>query len=300
MGFVKYQHLERFGKSAVRGIEEGVCHVFPKLDGTNAQIWLDDGEIKAGSRNRELTYDQDNAGFFKEAIANENIKSYLKKYPTHRLYGEFLVPHSLKTYQDDAWRKFYVFDICIGEEDNLEYIPYKDYQPVLEQFDIDYIPCITTIENGDFHTFKEYLDVNTFLIQEDKGTGEGIVVKNYDFKNRFGRTIWAKIVCDEFKVKHVETFGVPDNAPKKTTEEGVVEEYCTNAFIEKEYAKIVNDNDGEFEGKHIPVLLKAIWREFIIEESWNFIEQYRNPVIDYKLLNSLIIGKVKEVKSDEF
>ena len=34
--FKKYQHVERLGTSEVQGIENGMCYVFPKIDGTNA------------------------------------------------------------------------------------------------------------------------------------------------------------------------------------------------------------------------------------------------------------------------
>ena len=144
MEFKKYQHLERFGNDEVEGIELGKLYIFPKLDGTNAQVWLDDeGNIKAGSRNRELTLEKDNAGFYKFILENENIKKYLEKHPTHRLYGEFLVPHSLKTYREDAWRRFYIFDVCLDKEDDtVEYIPYDLYKPLVEEFELDYIPPI--------------------------------------------------------------------------------------------------------------------------------------------------------------
>ena len=39
MDFVKYQHVERLGVDEVDGIELGVCHVFPKIDGTNSSVW---------------------------------------------------------------------------------------------------------------------------------------------------------------------------------------------------------------------------------------------------------------------
>ena len=39
--FVKYMHLERYGNEEVDGIEQGTTYVFPKLDGTNAQVWVD-------------------------------------------------------------------------------------------------------------------------------------------------------------------------------------------------------------------------------------------------------------------
>ena len=38
MMFVKYMHLERYGMKN-DGIEQGTTYVFPKLDGTNAQLW---------------------------------------------------------------------------------------------------------------------------------------------------------------------------------------------------------------------------------------------------------------------
>ena len=50
------------------GIELGKVYVFPKIDGTNGSVWIDDGIIKAGSRNRELTLDNDNAGFYLSLI----------------------------------------------------------------------------------------------------------------------------------------------------------------------------------------------------------------------------------------
>ena len=118
MSFLKYQHLERFGTVSVEGIENGMCHIFPKIDGTNASVWLEDGNIKAGSRNRELTLDNDNSGFYNYIIKQQNIIEFLNKFTGIRLYGEFLVPHTLKTYRDDAWKKFYVFDVCGNYEDD--------------------------------------------------------------------------------------------------------------------------------------------------------------------------------------
>ena len=56
MQFNEYQHIERFGMPEVEFIEQGKCYIFPKIDGTNASVWMgDDGEIHAGSRHRELT-----------------------------------------------------------------------------------------------------------------------------------------------------------------------------------------------------------------------------------------------------
>ena len=182
MEFKKYQHLERFGTTEVQNIELGECYIFPKIDGTNSSLWLNDGSLQAGSRKRHLSVDNDNADFYKWALSQSNIIEYLKANPTHRLYGEWLVPHSLKTYRDDAWKRFYVFDVCIDKEESeirhegdstVKYIHYKDYKPELEKYNIDYIPPIQIIRNPDYEKLVAKMMSNNFLIQDGKGYGEG-------------------------------------------------------------------------------------------------------------------------------
>ena len=101
--FVKYQHLEKFGTTEVERIELGECYIFPKIDGTNSSVWIENGEVKAGSRNRELSLEKDNAGFFEWVLKQENIKNFLLENPTLRLNRKKLVRHSLKTYRENAW-----------------------------------------------------------------------------------------------------------------------------------------------------------------------------------------------------
>lgn len=299
MKFKKYQHVEKFGNTEVKDIEIGECLVFPKVDGTNSSVWLDEGELRAGSRTRELTLEKDNAGFYKYALSNENIKKYLDKHPNHRLYGEFLVPHSLKTYRSDAWRKFYIFDVCLDKDDTVEYLQYDDYKPLLEEFNLDYIPPIAKIKNGSYENFIRCLEQNIFLIQDGNGVGEGVVIKNYNFYNQYGRQTWAKIVTSEFKEKHAKTMGCPEINNEYIVEEKIVNNFCTSAFIEKEFAKLVNER-GEWNNRNIPEFLGRVWYEFIKEECWNFIKEYKSPTINFRLLNNLVIKKIKEVKKDIF
>ena len=51
------------------------------------------------------------------------------------------------------------------------------------------------------------MEKNVFLIEDGKGAGEGIVIKNYDFRNRYNRNTFAKIVTSEFKEKHAKEMG---------------------------------------------------------------------------------------------
>ena len=299
MEFKKYQHIERFGTDEVQGIEIGSVYIFPKIDGTNASVWLNNGEIKAGSRNRELSLDSDNAGFYEAMMDDLRIEEYLLKHPEHRLYGEWLVPHSLKTYRQDAWRRFYIFDVCLDRDDTLEYIPYDIYKPMLEEFNLDYIPPIGIMKNANYEGFLKALERNLFLIEDGKGVGEGIVIKNYDFYNKYHRQTWAKIITNEFKEKHVKEMGAGYINASKMVEEEIVDKYCTEALIEKEYAKIVTEKEG-WRSEYIPILLSTVFHELIIEESWTIIKQFKMPTINYKTLNTLVIHKVKQVKSEIF
>src|SRR6478735_7596187 len=245
--FKKYQHLERFGTTEVAQIELGECFIFPKIDGTNASVWIENGQLKAGSRTRELSLESDNAGFYKWALEQPSLFNYLTENPTHRLFGEWLVPHSLKTYRQDAWRKFYVFEVVVDRLDSelahesdekFNYLNYNDYKPLLEKHEIDFIPPIAVIRNSNYEQLINQLMKNDFLIEDGKGYGEGIVLKNYDFKNKYGRKTWAKIVTSEFKEKHAKVMGKSTIEGKKMVEEEIAEKYVTTAFCEKEYAKI--------------------------------------------------------------
>lgn len=299
MEFRKYQHLERFGTDEVDGIELGNCYIFPKIDGTNGSLWVGN-TIEAGSRNRKLELDNDNAGFYNWACSNDAIKNYFLKYPNHRLYGEWLVPHSLKTYRADAWRKFYVFDVCVDrDEESSEYIPYDNYKPILEEFGIDFIPPLARIKNASYESLVKILEQNIFLIQDGQGYGEGIVIKNYDFYNKYRRQTWAKIVTSEFKEKHIKAMGCPNINAEVMIEEKIVTDFLTEAFVEKEYAKIVAENEG-WKSKYIPMLLGRIFSELIKEESWNMVKKYKYPKINFKTLNTLTINRVKQVKQSIF
>lgn len=297
--FVKYQHVERFGTDEVENIELGICHVFPKIDGTNGSVWLDGNEIKTGSRNRELSIEADNAGFDAAIISDTRISTYLKAHPTHRLYGEWLVPHSLKTYRDDAWRKFYVFDVCVDSEDGIEYLPYSAYSPMLDEHDIDYIPLMAEVRNGSFEQFVTLLEKNQYLVKDGMGAGEGIVIKNYSYKNKYGRTTWAKMVRSEFREIHSRTMGAPIINGEKMIEESIVERYLTSALIEKEYSKIVNEY-GSWSSKMIPRLLSQVFYSLVSEEAWNIVKEYKLPRINFKTLQALVTDKIKKERKDIF
>ena len=299
MSFKRYQHIEKYGTDEVEGIDAGMCYVFYKIDGTNSSIWKDENGLHFGSRNRELSLDKDNAGFMNSTINDERIIKYFEKHPNHRLYGEWLVPHALKTYRDDAWRKFYVFDVTIDtDDDNVEYLTYETYKSMLEEFNIDYIPPICIVKNGNYDTFVRCLEkTGEFLVKDGMGNGEGIVIKNYDYCNKYGRKTWAKIVGNDFKEKHHKAWTPNIINNGKCVEEEIVDKYVTDTLIEKEYSKIAIDG---WTSKKIPQLLSTIFHCIITEEMWDILKKFKNPKIYFKILQNLTTRKIKEVKNDLF
>lgn len=287
MEFIKYQHLERFGTAETQGIDIGLCYVFPKIDGTNSQLWWDNG-LQAGSRNRHLSIDSDNAGFYNWALSQDKFEKFFKSHPELRLYGEWLVPHTLKTYNKTAWNNFYVFDVMKGEN----YLHYENYKAILDEFEIEYIPPICKVENPSYERLINQLEKNGYLIEDGKGTGEGIVIKNYGYVNKFGRQTWAKIVKNEFKAKHAKC-DVTEIKESKIIEQEIVNKFVIDVLVNKEVAKI--DLEVGWSSKQIPRLLNTIFYCLVKEEMWNILKEFKNPTIDFKRLLYFSNARIKEV-----
>ena len=99
------------------------------------------------------------------AIQNEKLKRAMsvldEMYPRCRLAGEWLVPHTLKTYKDDSWRKFYIFDVVLH---NGTHLPYDTYKPILEVAELDYIPAMAIIERPAPEDLTELVKKNAYLV----------------------------------------------------------------------------------------------------------------------------------------
>lgn len=281
MEFKKYQHVERFGTDATEGILNGTVFIFPKIDGANASVWLDDfGDIAIGSRNRQLKPDDNFRGLRQYVENHKGIRDYLEQYPARRLFGEWLIPHTIKNYRPDAWKHFYVFDVM----ENGKYLNYFDYAAELIDFGIKFIDPIISCENPTAEQIQAQLDKCTFLMQ-DNLPGEGIVIKNYDFVNKFGNVIWAKIVRPAPITPKIQRKFDADNI-----ESAIVDKFITTEFVAKEFAKIAVDG---WNSKLIGKFLGTVWHTFITEEIFNILRKFHNPKIDFGLLHALTIERIK-------
>lgn len=285
MQFEKYQHVEQLGRDEVDGILNGTVYIFDKLDGSNVSVYLnDDGEIEVASRNRVIPADNDHYGVRAYILNSPQFQVFFGSYPRLRLFGEWLIPHNIRNYKDDAWRKFYVFDVMVGDR----YLSYEDYSGLMINYGIDFIPCITKLKNPTEEFVLACKDNCSFLTSS--GKGEGIVIKNYDFVNKYGRTTWAKVVRPREKLPVKIQSPINGNI-----ESDIIEKYLTPELIQKEQAKIVADVGYSFEPKLIPRLLQTVWHVFISEELFDAVKKFHNPTINFKILNLLVNAKIKGV-----
>lgn len=288
--FIKYAHVERLGTIETDGILDGQCYFYPKLDGANASIWYDHDqkEWKAGSRNRELTVENDNHGFC--AWVKENSQHWVPLWEGLRLYGEWLVPHSLRTYRQDAWRKFYAFDLM----DRSKLLHPSLWESRIHDFlpNVEAIPCQIIIDNPTEADALTQASKNTYLIEDGKGLGEGIVIKNYDFVNRYGRQTWAKFVLNEFKEKNKKEFGPNKVTKSRAVEAQMAQDIVSAALVEKEYHKIVSEHDG-WSGKMVPRLLDTVYYCAVTEGLWDALKKQKDPTIDFKTLRTYVYAETK-------
>jgi len=311
MEYKEYQHVVKLDDPEVDGLLVGRCHIFPKIDGTNGTVWFNNG-VCTGSRRRDLSKEGsgDNQGFRAYIENDERFKKFFYEFPSCRLYGEWLVPHTLKTYRDDAWRRFYVFDVTSVRMNNEEfYVNYDEYSQWLKHYNIDFITPIKIITDPTHDQLLYCVEQNTFLIKENSGVGEGIVIKNYRFVNKYGRVTWAKIVRNEFKDALHKEQGSPE-LMNRLIEKELVDKFLSEVDVTKVIGNIkatrtdpmitflgVEGNNVEFKKEWIPQLLETVYYDFVRENIWSMIKYLKaNKArsIDFSNLKQHTFNKVKE------
>ena len=140
-----------------------------------------------------------------------------------------------------------------------------------------------------------YKDSATFLTKGGVA-GEGIVIKNYEFVNKYGRTTWAKVVRAESRV----ATKLQKPIIGRCIESEIVDAFVTEAFVEKEFYKLANENGGVFERRLIGRFLNTVWYTLITEEMYHAISKFKNPKIDFQMLRRLTEEKVKIIKRNTF
>jgi len=288
----RYQHIERLGHKEVDGILSGDVYIQNKIDGANLTVCYDTkvGHIicsRNGVKSVGEEVKNDFQGAVKYVLDHEGIKELSKRFI---LRGEWLVKHSV-TYSKEAFNHFYVFDVQSYE--NLRYLTPEEYEILLRTYQIKYIPVLVKLSNPSAEDLIKYVDGPDEFGASQK---EGIVIKNYNFVNTFGRIKWAKLISRDFKEKNALTFGT---GTAHDMELKFAYELVNRASVEKLINKI-KDEDGSIAIQSMPQILGMMWYELFSEELWGFVKRYKVRAFDFKEAQTLVTRKTRELALEYF
>lgn len=290
--FRKYEKIHRLGKEETDGILDAPVHVQEKIDGANLQVWLEDGVIHVGSRNNDVTLREDGFNGAVQYIQNHlGIKQFFELNPSHRLYGEWLVRHTI-LYSATAYNKFYLFDV---------YVPDFGFESTPDVLQVASVFGIETPHYYGLYDIKsdEQLEAIKSLVGKSMlgEKGEGVVIKRNDFRNKFGDTVYAKLVGQEFMEDNAVAFGGNNKFSDVYREMWAVNKFMTLGRIQKICSKITSETGERMDMKHIPKVMGMAHYDLFQEEMWTIAENCTVP-FDFKRFQILAYKKAKQVYID--
>lgn len=286
MEFKAYPKIHRLGKEETDGILEQPVTVQEKVDGANISIWIRDGVVRCGSRTRELT--EGFNGFVDAVAANPLLLTYLNAWPRHRLYGEWLVKHTI-AYPETAYRKIYLYDVY--DEETEEYKSQGFVKDLAEELGLEYPQIFIQNRLVTEDQIKEVVG-KSFI----GPIGEGVVVKNPEFTNKFGDHVYAKVVTEKFKEQNAVAFGGNNKHSETYWEMYIVNKYCTLARVQKVMQKIQATSERRLHMEATSQVANTAYHDLITEEAWDIAKKV--PKVDFKALQRLSMKKFIQIYHD--
>jgi hypothetical protein len=289
--FTRYQHIERMGHQLTEGLLDGDVWVQEKLDGANLSVAYDpDGGVLIASRNNLIFKRGMEPQGFNGAIQyvlGGRILDLLAERTEWILRGEWLVKHSIM-YKPEMFHHFYVFDVQLKDG---SYLSPRAYEEALAAHGVRFIPATEVPEA----TIEKLAALSQGPDQWGAEQKEGIVIKRYDFRNRFGRTQWGKIVSADFKERNKLSFG----ATSKDAPELKLMNSLTPALVNKVIDKVQMEK-GECSVKDMTRILHTVWYDLFHEELWDFVKKDRVKAFDFGKARSLAEGKTRGIALARF
>lgn len=292
MQFRKYEKIYRLGKEETDGILQGKVSVTEKMDGANLSVWLGDGgEIRVGSRNNDLTANGNEFnGAVKYVNTHKGIKELLANHPNFRLYGEWLVRHTL-SYNETAYKKFYMFDIY--DHDFEMFVPQHLVQEFGRDYEIDVVPDLGEFMNPTLQELTKLVENQPSIYGKVR---EGIVIRNPLFTNQFGDKCNAKIVSEGFMEDNGIIFGGNNKYSDCYWEQYISNKYIDVPRVQKIMNKIQPEINKRLDMEHIPRIMGTVYHDLIQEEGWEIANKAKK--IDYDTLKRICHKKIKQVYVD--
>lgn len=232
----KYHSIVRYGHNSTKDVLNKGDEIIiqEKIDGANASFSVVDGELKCWSRNKELDENNTLEGFYDWACKNIDAEKLLEGVV---YFGEWTARH--KIVYEGYEKQFFLYDIY-----NLfleEYVSFSMVQDEAKRLGLQLVPIFF---EGEFESFDQLMSYvgRTELNGRLKGniTGEGIVVKNVKYRDKFGKQLFVKLVVDSF-TEVLRQKKPKDPNKKLSVDELKVKECLTTARVEKQIFKLIDD-----------------------------------------------------------
>ena len=271
MQFIKYPKIYILGHDKNKSIFENPNDeiiVEEKIDGGNFRVMIKGVQIIFGSRNLDIDdKDEKNAKLFSRAI--QFVKHQFESLPAGTLqdgiyFMENCVKHTL-SYDWDKIPPVLGFDIMIFEGETSRFLGYNERKELFDKFKIQMVPLIKIAKASEFNKpiTDDDVPVSAYVSPSTQDRqAEGLVYKNY------AKQLMAKFVRDKFKEDAAIAFGGNPKYNKigSTDNEMILFKYCTNARIEKNVFKLI-DEGNKLEMKLMESLPKRVYKD-IWEEHW--------------------------------
>ena len=276
--FIKYPKIKLIGDEETEDLLKNPNDeiiIEEKMDGSNTRWMIKDNSIIFGSRNCILEEDSPNAKNWKKSIdfIKKNVKPS-KELEGYIFFGETMIRHSM----DYDWNKIpCILGFDIYDMRKNKYLNYDEKVKMFKKLNIPIVPLIKKVKAKDIKKVSD----DDVPISEYPGIdrqAEGIVFKNYKTQT------FAKYVREKFREINRDTFGRAKKYSKNDNEL-LVNTYCTNARIDKNLFKLV-DEGNKINMKLMKLLPSKVYED-IWEENWKEII-FKNWRIDFKKARSLI------------
>jgi hypothetical protein len=297
----KYQHVERIGNSEVQGLLQGTVWIQEKIDGANLSVSWDPeaSNFILCSRNNCVAHGGEcyNKTFQPalDAIVSEpQWAALLSAHPTIILRCEFMTKHKIP-FKPEFERKVVIYDVEQWDADgNYTYIPYRAYREALMSRYPD-LPWLEAVE-VDQPTIEQLQELSKAESQYAEYR-EGIVIKNYGFTNKYGRTKWGKVISPVFDEK--KALKARAKLEVGELEAAFVDKFVTQGYVEKEIHKI-RDEKGEVSTKDMGRIIGCVPYEIFQDEMWRFLGKNNAGSFNFRLWRAAVIDKVREYALNYF
>lgn len=296
----KYTDVTRYGKSNTIGVlnEGDIISITEKIDGANASFCKDTDSkmgVSCYSRNQILTEDNRLRGYY-DWIINTIVPIKEKLNPNYRYFGEWLCSHKV-VYKEECYNNFYMFSIWDDSKD--QYLPDEIVRSEAKRLGLK------TPEYFYYGEYKSFEHLMSFVgksnLTKELNTGEGVVIKNVNYFDKYGRQMFVKLVSEKFAEVQKQKLPKNPNINLKIVE--LIKSVLTKARVSKLIHKLVDENllHEDFSVKDMGLILKLLGDkpyEDIMKEESDLFKEYEEKLLK-KTIGKNIPLIVKEVLKDE-